>query len=434
MDEDLRLAAIEASKLFKKGKYEEAVDICTLGISDYPQYSSLYLILAKFYIALGDVSEAHKVFESASKFFVNDPLINTLKDILELTPNDAISVDKKKSKPVIEETSQKAEPSLMQTDEVEVFSQVTEENIEFKIQESIDEAISNESNFITNDDELVIEQYQEQNISTESTEILASEDWEIEHEEIEQIDIATEFVTPADEFEDVMLHEQIHELDDAIDEEVIEVISETEEVNEVIIYEIQSLEEITSFDDEVESESDYDSLLNEFDSMVSSVEVAIDYNDDNDDEDEYYDFSASEEIESEVEDVEIERSPHTNFVFPISQHTASNFIAKAKQGSVNEESLFYVDSVAQAQKVIPHFEDFIHSEQKSHHIEDVNFTLENPLKSEFFTSISDLVTEPLEFQETYQSDRSKHSETIDFEQEIENLNIAKALFQPIVHK
>lgn len=428
MNEDLRLAAIEASKLFKKGKYEDAVDVCTLGISDYPQYSSLYLILAKAYIALGDVSEAHKVFESASKFFVNDPLINTLKDILELTPNNAPSVDKKKSKSVIEPTSAYSEPSPIQTIEADVFSKNTDVNIDFQILESIDETISEtyseiivdetisfESDSITIDDEIEIEQIQEQNISNESAEILASEDWEIK-EEAEQIDNEIEIVTTTDKFDDVLLPEPITELDKVTDEEIVDITSDFEEIN--------------AFHDELES--DYHDVLNEFDSMVSSVEDEGDF--------EIYDEDRSnyenevENFDTVIEEIEtnLDIPIFSKIVLPTIHLQTTNFIAKAKQGSVNEESLFYIDSVEQAQKVIPHFEVFIHSEQKSHHIEDFNFTLQNPLKSEFFTSISDLATAPLEFQETYQSDRSKYSEIIDFEKTIENLNLVKALFQPIV--
>lgn len=429
MDEDLRLAAIEASKLSKKGKYEEAVDVCTLGISDYPQYSSLYLILAKAYIALGDVTEAHKVFESASKFFVNDPLINTLKDILELTPNDSSTVDKKKSKSITETTSQtlvkeietkppKNEDLIEFEKEIELFTNEiaeSEDEIKTSIEIISEDSLTNDIFLSVEEEEIPTEELHDIVNSEESEKLFETQESVFEEEEMISLEYKVENLEIVEDLEETLLLEPIAELNEPTEEVLVDI--------------IENLEEINSNNDE--SESDYHDLLNEFDSLVSSVETEEDA--------EIYDEDSSdyenevEHIDPEIKEVETEleltTTTPTNFELPTVHHNASNFLAKVKQLSQNYDSLFYSSEIEQAQQILPQFETFVNSEQKSHLIEEISFILENPLQSEFFTSISELVTEPLDFQETYQSDRSKYSEIVDFEQSIDRIESVSTLFQ-----
>lgn len=410
MDEDLRLAAIEASKLFKKGKYEDAVDICTLGISDFPQYSSLYLILAKSYIALGNVSEAHKVFESASKFFVNDPLINTLKDILEATPTINSEPSKKKTQQLNDtpEVIEESQSINSQTTDIEESNSFSPENLETDTGEVTE---NNEVNNETVDEvedsiseEFVEELMLDENVSFDKTP-------EIE-DSIDTLDIQTDIA-----LEEEIASEEFSQDEEYVEEESIDIVEssfeeitpETEEiVNEEIVDENELVEEEHIVDEE---ESELDDVLSGFDQMVSTIET--------------------EEFDEDVEVFDEETSTHltsmtttTNseiplFSIPTVESSSKNFIKKIRTSvSPIDVSQFSFDK-QQFLTILPSVNEFSESVNKVHHIENFHLTLENPLQDT--TLISTVTNEPMQFDDTYDSHRRNNADIVIFDHSVEGL-------------
>jgi len=356
MDEDLRLSAIEASKFFKRGKYEEAVDICTLGISDYPQYSSLYLLLAKSYIALGNVNEAYKVFEAANKFFVNDPLINTLKDILELTPSISSSESVKKK-------TKSAEPASI-------------ENIPIQI----------EKEDLILDDQNVLE--------IEST-----------IPEIQTSDLVSNF-------ENDVLEKEItpEEFDFAIDTEEVVVAEVEEEITEVS--NLESVEHFETVSNNLVSEKDVEENQNpdsikyddfeeeEFNSIVSNLTNLS-----------TKDFSN----ENTSKTNEIVKEDNISLTFPKIDSSYSNFVSKSKNADSISSMQNFEKEKEQLKSLLPSIEDSLFSIQKYRPTEPFVMELVNPVSNNSMDNFSSIVAEKIGFTDTHSENRTKYKDPLQFE-------------------
>lgn len=394
MDEDLRLAAIEASKLFKKGKYDDAVDICTLGISDYPQYSSLYLILAKSYLALGNVTEAHKVFESASKFFVNDPLINTLKEILEATPSINSEPTKKKTQ---------------QTNELPTIDdEITPDEIESQL---IEEGT------------LISEELFEPEITID--------------EEDANKDIKEEVVSDLEEeySEDIQLHDLIEEFDgqtstlqDETDiENVISIEDLPEEITNDIEVELPNQDNIENSNVEVhevhiaEVSSEFEEVLNGFDQIVSNLETEELYEEEHEELYEEVQNDDFEEDESEfINSVSDEKDESLLFEIPSAQSSANNFIRKIRESVTPIESLQFSVEKQQFLSVLPSLNELSKSSNKVHHLDDFHISLDNPLQD--LDIVSTIANEPMVFEDSYKGKSSKYEDVVVFEHSIISLD------------
>lgn len=382
MDEDLRLAAIEASKLFKKGKYEDAVDICTLGISDYPQYSSLYLILAKSYIALGNVSEAHKVFESASKFFVNDPLINTLKDILEATPSINSEPPKKKTQQPINNSQIEQETTFLIAETVQNDESNSIVNEDTQIEESITEESSYEDErYFDNDDvvgEIVDEIFHESSIDEVEVETFSYDVenfGEQEHTTLEQEEDASEF---------------------SINE--ILTIDTQEDVNQDVV--------------EDEEEIEYEDVLSGFDQIVSTLKT-----------DEFE--QDSEEINQTQEDISTTTSTSStkqffSFETPVLHSSSNNFINKIRSTTTPIETAQFSIEKKHFLNILPSLNAVADSVKKVHHLDDFHITLENPLQD--MNIVSNETNKQMIFEDTYISRRRKNDDRVVFDHSIEVLD------------
>jgi len=382
MDEDLRLAAIEASKLFKKGKYEDAVDICTLGISDYPQYSSLYLILAKSYIALGNVSEAHKVFESASKFFVNDPLINTLKDILEATPSINSEPPKKKTQQPIGSTGIEQESTSL----IKETIQNEESNSHFKELPDIEESISEES---TNEDVLYID----------NDAVIGEIEKEILHEtNIDEVEVETYSynVENYDEQEQTTVEQE----EDTSEFSLIK--NPTIETQEDVIQDVVVDNEEIEFDD----------VLIGFDQIVSTLKT-----DEFDEE--------SEEIIQKQDDISSTKFTSSteqffSFETPVVHSSSNNFINKIRSTTTPIETTQFSLEKQHFLNILPSLNAVADSVNKVHHLDDFHITLENPLHD--INIVSNITNEQMIFEDTYISRRRKNDDIVVFDNSIEVLH------------
>ncbi|MBL8005168.1 MAG: tetratricopeptide repeat protein [Candidatus Kapabacteria bacterium] len=382
MDEDLRLAAIEASKLFKKGKYDDAVDICTLGISDYPQYSSLYLILAKSYLALGNVSEAHKVFESASKFFVNDPLINTLKEILEATPSINSEPPKKKNQLT-------NDPPRI----VDEIAPVTIENQQIEDGTSISEEYSEPEIII--DEEIVIDEIKEDVDEFEEELIIDT----LTEDFIEESSIETSTIE----------EESIREKEISIDDVLKEIANEIEvELQPEVTSEI-------SIDDDSTSEfnSEFEDVLNGFDEIVSNLETEELYEEEHNDE---FEDDESQSIVS----ISIKNDESLLFEIPPAQSSSNNFISKIRDSVTPIESLQFSVEKQQFLSVLPSLKVLSQSVSKVHHLDDFHISLENPLQD--LDIVSTIANEPMVFEDSYKGKSRKYEDVVVFEHSIIGLD------------
>ena len=405
MDDDLRLAAIEASKLFKKGKYEDAVDICTLGISDYPQYSSLYLILAKSYLALGNVSEAHKVFESASKFFVNDPLINTLRDILEVTPTINSEPPKKKIQQAIDSSKEFDE----NTTSSEVDEPIENENI----------LVEEESEFRSIQEEELPEGEEVSELSYDFSEV--TNDFEAVTNDFEAVtddfEVVTEDSTKV--VEEVLIQHVIDDEDDGTSINTFEnSIDEIVVNDEVFEDELQSSDsqEITIEDEiEYEHDSEFDEVLSGFDEIVANLET--DEIDDN---------------ESLTSITESKKATPLVFESPIEHSSRNNFIQKIRETTTPIDSLQFTIEKIQFLSVLPSLKEISQSTSKVHHVDNFLITLENPLQE--LDMVTTITNEPIVFEDTYNRKRKENDDVIVFENSIEGLDSLDFIFQQIGKK
>ncbi len=389
MNDDLRLAAIEASKLFKKGKYDDAVDICTLGISDYPQYSSLYLILAKSYLALGNVTEAHKVFESASKFFVNDPLINTLKEILEATPSINSEPPKKK-------TQQKTEAPT-------IVDEIAPDTIE---NQQIEEGtFSSEELF---EPEITIEEEANKDINEE----VASELEEEYSEEIHPLDFNEEFETQTSTIQYETNTENELEIDDVSDENKknLDVELPTEENKENSIVEVLL----------ADVDSEFEDVLNGFDHIVSNLET------EKLNEEEYFDELEEDDSQSIIS-VSTGKAESLIFDIPTAQSSTNNFIRKIRDSVTPIESLQFSVEKQQFLSVLPSLKEFSQSATKVHHLDDFHITLENPLQD--LDIVSTISNDPLVFEDSYKGKSRKFEDVVVFEHSIVGLETLDSYVQ-----
>jgi|GEM_PF-3022150 len=376
MDEDLRLSAIEASKFFKRGKYEEAVDICTLGISDYPQYSSLYLLLAKSYIALGNVNEAYKVFEAANKFFVNDPLINTLKDILELTPSISSSESVKKK-------TKSAEPASI-------------ENIPIQI----------EKEDLILDDQNVLEI--ESTIPEIQTSDLVSN---FENDVLEKEITPEEFDFAIDTEEEVVAEETtLEEFDFAMDTEEVVVAEVEEEITEVS--NLESVEHFETVSNNLVSEKDVEENQNpdsikyddfeeeEFNSIVSNLTNLS-----------TKDFSN----ENTSKTNEIVKEDNISLTFPKIDSSYSNFVSKSKNADSISSMQNFEKEKEQLKSLLPSIEDSLFSIQKYRPTEPFVMELVNPVSNNSMDNFSSIVAEKIGFTDTHSENRTKYKDPLQFE-------------------
>lgn len=382
MDEDLRLAAIEASKLFKKGKYDDAVDICTLGISDYPQYSSLYLILAKSYLALGNVSEAHKVFESASKFFVNDPLINTLKEILEATPSINSEPPKKKNQLT-------NDPPRI----VDEIAPVTIENQQIEDGTSISEEYSEPEIII--DEEIVIDEIKEDVDEFEEELIIDT----LTEDFIEESTIETSTIE----------EESIREKEISIDDVLKEIANEIE---------VELQPEVTSeilIDDDSTSEfnSEFEDVLNGFDEIVSNLETEELY-------EEEHNVEFEDDESQSIVSISIKNDESLLFEIPPAQSSSNNFIRKIRDSVTPIESLQFSIEKQQFLSVLPSLKVLSKSASKVHHLDDFHISLENPLQD--LDIVSTIANEPMVFEDSYKGKSRKYEDVVVFEHSIIGLD------------
>ncbi len=70
MDESTPLFAFHAYQAIGRGQLHEAVELCAHGISQFPDYLSGYVVLAKAYDALGMTTDARLIRSAAAERFV----------------------------------------------------------------------------------------------------------------------------------------------------------------------------------------------------------------------------------------------------------------------------------------------------------------------------------------------------------------------------
>lgn len=224
-----RLFAVEAEKLLAAGQADDAVQLCEIGLAQFPDYPTAYAILARAYKALGDADIAAEAVERGlERFPLNKFLLRIRREILP---------EPLEEKP--QENFLKEEPLK---DEVLKDEVLKEEPLKEEISESESPEVADAEFIRLPEEDLVLDE-----------EVISEEDVENPEEleadpavvEISEIEVEKE----REEFEEVFKNDTDDDL--IIDEEVI---SEDDVENPAELEADPSVIEISETEAEVERE------------------------------------------------------------------------------------------------------------------------------------------------------------------------------------
>jgi hypothetical protein len=308
------LFAVDAEELLENGKIQEAIDLCLLGLEEFPGYPAAEAVLAKAYKLIGDEEKADEIIEKA---VAKKPNIRSIQKV------------KNTSKEEILEQNQRfvsAKSTISEDDKIEFFddSEIdSESEIEWSENEDTEELDSELANHLeenTNSEESSFDDLNEKVDNSEIDNLLSNFNNEDEAEDNESADFFDEnSVETVEDFGNYS--------DEIIDQETKigeSAINESQENQEIELSEFESLEEVNQesnleFTEESnvgssEKTVDLDTIENELDTLGQEIEsseetVSEDYFDDG----EELDFSEFDSDDQELnEESELEFSIETN--------------------------------------------------------------------------------------------------------------------------